>query len=197
MRHVRGSGMNPLAQILEETLKRLELGDVALEARAVLLWPDIVGGQLARVSEARSVRAGTLLVNTRSSAWNQELSFQKGAVIRRYRERLGKDIVKDLRFNVGPVRGVATPELKPPPDSELRKLRLSDEEIQEIRAASQTEDAELSQAIRRALTREAQVRQWHLAHGARPCPRCGAAHRTPHHLCPACRQDDATADAPL
>jgi predicted nucleic acid-binding Zn ribbon protein len=192
---MRHTSFNPLSHVLDEALRKLDLTEAALEARAVMLWPEIVGPQVARASEARKVQGGTLLVVTRSSAWNQELGFQKEAVLRSYKERLGKAFVRDLRCTVGPVRGVAPAHAEPPP-AEVARIRLSQTEIEQIRRASQTEDPELSQAIRRALTREAQVRQWQLEHGARPCPRCGAAYRTSQPLCPACRQDDATAGVP-
>jgi predicted nucleic acid-binding Zn ribbon protein len=185
--------MNPLSQVLEQALRRLD-GDAGLEARAVMLWPEIVGPQLSRVSEVRGVQNGTLVVLTRSSAWNQELSFQKAAILRRYRERLGKEVIHDLRCVVGAVRGRAAPSAAAePPEEEIRRIRLPAAEIERIRTAAENPDPELAQAIRRTLTREAQLRHWHLEHGARSCARCGAIHRTSRDLCPACRQDDATA----
>jgi predicted nucleic acid-binding Zn ribbon protein len=139
------------------------------------------------------VRAGTLIVVTRSSAWNQEFSFQKGTILRRYRERLGKEFIKDLRCSVGRVRGVAEPSASTvPPEAEVRRVKLPEAEQAQIKAACEGADPEIAQAIRRALTREAKLRRWRLEHGAKACPRCGAAFRTPHDLCPACRQDDAT-----
>lgn len=184
--------MNSLAEVLEAALKRLDLQDAALEARAVMLWPQIVGEQMARASEAQRVQAGTLLVVTRSSVWSQEFSFQKPAILRRYRERLGKDFVKDLRFSVGPVRGVAAAQsVRTPPEEEVRRIELPREEVNRIARASAAEDPELAQAIRRALTHEAQIREWQLRHGARACPKCGAAHRTSHSLCPPCRREAA------
>jgi predicted nucleic acid-binding Zn ribbon protein len=180
--------LNPLGAILDQALKKLDLGEAALEARAVMLWPDVVGPQLARATEAQKVQGGTLVVITRSSSWNQELSMQKTTLLRRYRERLGNDLIKDLRFTVGAVRGVPTARVKvAPPEDEVRRIRLPEEEIARIRSASDTDDPELGQAIRRALTREAQLRLWQLAHGARECPGCGAAYRTQQDRCPACR----------
>jgi predicted nucleic acid-binding Zn ribbon protein len=189
--------MNPLSQVLEQALRRLD-HDAGLEARAVMLWPEIVGPQMAQASEVRTFQGGTMVVVTRSSAWNQEFSFQKERILRRFRERLGKPVVRDLRFTVGPVRGAAPGrELETPPEEEVRRIRLEAAEAQAIREAAAGADPELAQAIRRALTREAQLRHWQLRHGAKACPRCGAAYRAPHDLCPACRQDDATVDAPL
>jgi predicted nucleic acid-binding Zn ribbon protein len=188
------SGMNPLGKVLESALKRLELEDAALEARAVMLWGQVVGEQMARATEAQKVQGGTLVVITRSSAWAQELSFQKPTILRKYRDRLGKEFVKDLRFVVGAVRGAPTagPGAIAPPEAEVRRIRLAPEEIERIARASGTGDAELAQAIRKALTHEAQLRRWHLEHGAKSCDRCGAAYRTVHDICPACRQDDFT-----
>jgi len=184
----RDPKLNPLAAVLNQALKNLDLQEAALEARVVMLWPKVVGPQLAKATEAQRVQGGTLLVLTRNSAWNQELSFQKTRIVQRYREHLGQDYVKDVRFNVGAVRGIAdTAVSHAPPEEEVRRTRLPVDEVVRIRVASEGADPELGQAIRRALTREAQIRHWHLAHGARPCSRCGAAHRSPHDLCPACR----------
>jgi predicted nucleic acid-binding Zn ribbon protein len=185
--------LNPLSQILDQALRKLDLADAALEARAVILWPQIVGPQMAAASEARSVRGGVLAVIARNSAWNQEIAFQKPLILRRFRERLGESFVKDLRCSVGAVRGVVEPPAsRTPPEEEVRRIQLPQSELDRIREASRTGDPELAQAIRRALTHEAQLRHWQLAHGARACPRCGAAFRTPQDLCPACRQDDST-----
>ena len=186
--------MNSLSEVLESALKRLDLAEAALEARAVMLWPQIVGEQMARASEAQRVVGGTLIVTTRSSVWSQEFSFQRPLILRKLKERLGKEFVKDLRFTVGPIRGVVAPAGKrAPSDAEIRRIELPTAEVERIAQASRGEDPELSQAIRRALTHEAQIREWQLRHGARECARCGAAYRTSQAVCPACRQDDATA----
>ncbi|MFN3651887.1 MAG: DUF721 domain-containing protein [Armatimonadota bacterium] len=181
--------MNPLAEVLSGTLRRLELEDAALEAKALMLWPEIVGEQMAKASEARKIQGGALVVTVRNSAWSQEFAFQKSFILRKLRERLGKELVKDLRFVVGAVRGVADPHATMrPPTEEVRRIQLSETENARIRAAAEdTEDPELAQAIRRALTREAQIRQWHLEHGAKACTTCGAAHRSAADVCPACR----------
>jgi predicted nucleic acid-binding Zn ribbon protein len=191
-RFVNRSGMNSLSEVLNAALKRLDLADAALEARAVMLWPQIVGEQMARASEAQRVQAGTLLITTRSSVWSQEFSFQKPAILRRFKERLGKDFVKDLRFTVGPVRGVASaPGIATPSEQEVRRIRLPREEVERISRAAANGDPELAQAVRQALTHEAQLRAWQLQHGARECPRCGAAYRSNHPLCPPCRREAA------
>ena len=187
--------MDSLSRVLRQTLKNLDLEEAAVEARALILWAEIVGPQVAQATEAHAVRAGTLTVIVRNSGWGQELGFQKPFILKRYQERLGTPHVRDLRFQVGAVRGTTPPVTGPAPsDREVRKLRLSDEVAAEIRKAyegMEAVDPELAQAVRRTLTHEAQLRQWHLVHGARACTACGAAHRTGEDLCPACRRDAA------
>jgi hypothetical protein len=72
---------------------------------------------------------------------------------------------------------------------EVRKTELTPRDTAEIEHAAEGVEPETGKALRRALTVEAQRRRWSLEHGARSCPRCGAAHRTSHNLCPACRID--------
>jgi len=182
--------MSPLGAVLEGAVQNLELGDAAQEARAVAMWPQVVGEAMARATEALRVRSGTLIVATRSAAWSTELSFHKPSIIRAYRERLGTDFVRDIRYSVAPIRGRrAEAESMRPPEADVRRIRLSEAEVARIAAAAEASaDPELAQAIRRALTLEAQLQRWHLEHGARPCPGCGAAFRSPHDRCPACRR---------
>jgi predicted nucleic acid-binding Zn ribbon protein len=183
--------LNPLGAILDTTLRRMELTEPVLAARAVALWPEIVGPQMARASEAEQVIGGTLYVLAASDAWNTEISFARPILLRRFRERLGEPFVKAIRVRVGrPVDPASSAEPEPLPQptlEELRAIRLPDGEMNRIRAAAEADDPELAQAIRRALTHEAQLRVWRLEHGAKLCRRCGAAHRTRHPDCPACR----------
>jgi predicted nucleic acid-binding Zn ribbon protein len=183
--------LNRLGDLLNAALEKMEVSGAAYEGQAVVLWPDIVGPQMAQATEAERVQAGTLIVITRSSAWSQELAFQKQVIIRKYRERLGRPVVVDLRCRVGPVRGAKDPAaaaLHPPPE-EIRAVRLPEEELAQIQAATEGSDPELAEAVRRALTREAQHRRWHLEHGARRCPSCGSAYRGSGAHCPACRRE--------
>jgi predicted nucleic acid-binding Zn ribbon protein len=73
-----------LAEVLEEAgvlrqVRRMEVLD---------LWPELVGEQLARVTKARAVDGGTLIVEVKSSAWLMELNMMRGDFLRRVNERL-------------------------------------------------------------------------------------------------------------
>ena len=52
------------------------------------LWPEIVGGDLAKVTRARGVEDTTLFVEVRSSAWLMELNMMKRDFLERINERI-------------------------------------------------------------------------------------------------------------
>lgn len=191
---MRGKNWSALSDVLEEAVRRWNLAEPALEARAVQCWPEVVGAQMARASRAERIIAGTLHVTAVSDAWHTEISFLRPLLLRKYRERLGEPFVKAIRVRVGRIEA-ASGSAPPPPDEEVRRIRLPEEERARIEAASRADDPELSQAIRRALTREAQLRVWRLEHGARACTQCGCPFRSRGRICPACRGDARNRDA--
>lgn len=73
-----------LSEVLEEAgvlrqVQRMEVLDA---------WPELVGEQLARVTKARAVDGGRLIVEVQSSAWLMELNMMRGDFLRRVNERL-------------------------------------------------------------------------------------------------------------
>lgn len=181
--------MDSLGHALSAALKQLE-GNTGVEARAVMLWPELVGPELADRTEVREFRGGVLLIAVGSSVWSQELGYQKRELLRRYKQRLGPDVVKDIRTMVATLhRPTAEAAVRRVYRDEVRKTELTPRDEADIDHAAQGTVAETGQALRRALTIEAKRRRWNLEHGARACPRCGAVHRTSRNLCPACRID--------
>jgi predicted nucleic acid-binding Zn ribbon protein len=55
-----------------------------VEAASVLpQWPQLVGPQIAAVTDPQRVSDGTLVVGVRSSAWLMELNMMKGELMKR------------------------------------------------------------------------------------------------------------------
>ncbi len=184
----RPRSLYSLAGVLQDTVRKLDLEEPVIEARAVALWAEIVGEQTARSSRAERLIGGVLHVVAYSDAWHQELQFMRPTLVRRFTERLGRSVVTNVRITVDrserpdavePEGGTAT----------VRSIQLSAEELAHIEAAAACADPELSQSIRRALVREAQLRNWRLRHGGRPCSRCGVPFRGDTAVCPACQTD--------
>jgi len=68
------------------------------EYDAVVKWNDVVGEQIARVTEAVKIERGVLVVRVKNGPWRNELSLLKNDVIEKMNASLGEKLVKDIRF---------------------------------------------------------------------------------------------------
>jgi predicted nucleic acid-binding Zn ribbon protein len=188
----RRSGFMRLDGALAKAVERLQLEHVLREGRAIAVWAEVVGAQVAEATRAENVRDGVLSVVARSSTWAFELTFHKEKILRGLNQRLGRGTLRDIRFRVG---SLEEPEAAPPPEpvpnaEALADLPLSPETAAAIEAAvSAQPDPELRAHLARTLAAEARRNQWLAEHGYRPCPRCGTLHRRRTPECPACRRE--------
>src|SRR5687767_9070956 len=129
--------MDSLGDALSAALKQLE-GNTGVEARAVMLWPELVGPELADRTEVREFRGGVLLIAVGSSVWSQELGYQKRELLRRYKQRLGPDVVKDIRTMVATLhRPVAEAAVRRVHRDEVRKTELTPRDEADIDHAAE------------------------------------------------------------
>ena len=68
------------------------------EYDAVVKWNDVVGEQIARVTEAVKIERGVLVVRVKNGPWRNELTLLKNDVIEKMNASLGEKLVKDIRF---------------------------------------------------------------------------------------------------
>lgn len=185
-------GFTRLDGALAQTLERLNLEPVLREARALALWGEVVGSPVAEATRAENVRDGVLSVVTRSSTWAFELTFHKERILRSFATRLGRGVVRDIRFRVG---SPDEPEPPPPPEpvptpASLAGTPLSEAATATIQAAAEGQtDPDLRARVAEALAAEERRAVWLRENGYRPCARCGALHPLPTPDCPACRRD--------
>ena len=90
--------MDTLAGILPRLLQQLGLEDPAAGWRVVAEWPALAGERIAKRTRATSFRDGMLTVEVEGSAWMHELGFLKRDLVRRANQRLGAEIVREMRF---------------------------------------------------------------------------------------------------
>ena len=67
------------------------------------LWDRAVGENIAKNARPEAFKGKLLLVNVTSSAWAHELQFLKSDIIAKVNEVLGKALVEEIKFKVGPV----------------------------------------------------------------------------------------------
>lgn len=96
--------MRSLKDVLPGTLRSLGIARRTREAQALMLWEEVLGSLLAGETEALQLRGGTLWVRTSSTALAHQLHLEKPQLLARLNERIGADVVKDLRFLQGSTR---------------------------------------------------------------------------------------------
>ena len=90
-----------LGEVLEQSLKRLDLV-VRLDEYAVWpIWNEVVGPVIARNAQPEKIRNGTLFVKVSSPVWMQQLQFMKEMIAGKLNHRLKGEVVKNIFFMVG------------------------------------------------------------------------------------------------
>jgi predicted nucleic acid-binding Zn ribbon protein len=89
-----------LPEQLQEIFGRLDNGIVLAvrNCRLTALWPEVVDERVSKNTEAIKISRGTLYISASSPVWAQELSFLKRAIIKRFNERAGAEVISDIRF---------------------------------------------------------------------------------------------------
>ncbi len=124
----------PIASTLGAIIDRLDTQGHFGIVRLISAWPGVVGDQIARRTEVVDLKFHTAVVKVSGAMWIQELNLLKRQILARIAERIGADMVRDIRFVNGrlsrrekpklhtvaraPRRAIELPELK---DSELRQ----------------------------------------------------------------------------
>jgi predicted nucleic acid-binding Zn ribbon protein len=98
------SGRNaprPIAEMLAEALRERGLDDDVRRAQVLELWPQVVGVQIATVTQARLITEdGTLVVGVKTHAWMQELTMMERSLVARLNAATGESSVTRIRWEL-------------------------------------------------------------------------------------------------
>ena len=93
----------PLGTVLQQAMEASRI-DIDLDAyRLWQQWEDVVGPTIAQNTRPEAIKGKLLLVNVSSAPWMQQLQFLKPELIEKLNEALGKEVVGDIRFKIGPL----------------------------------------------------------------------------------------------
>ena len=137
-----------LGQVLDKSLKRLDLSPRLDEYGVWPIWNETVGATIARNAQPEKIRNGTLFVKVTSPVWMQQLQYMKEMIAEKLNQRLKTDIVRNIFFVVGRVNAetVEIPSKPAAPSSvSVEESRLSEDFLESVR------DPEIRQAFKRLL----------------------------------------------
>lgn len=195
-------GLAPAVGAVHALLQSQDLAQALRPHMAKACWAEVVGPQVAGVTQVERVQNGTeLVVRVKNSVWANELVLLKGDMLRRLNQTLGGKVLTDIHFKAsGLPRAKKTAERPEtvvpdaPLEESLARVVLSPEARARIESAvAGIKQEEWRDRMRRTLSRAARTEQWKREQGWRPCARCGAvAFPAPQgvdavHLCPLCR----------
>ena len=177
----RRAKFKPVGDILDTFLANRRIFHTSKERVVALVWADTVGTFFGRNSVVLDTKDGVVSVQCNSAAVAQELDLRKADVIARLNERLGGEIVSDLRASTGGIRRERlveqVPEAAPEPaptERELALVALSREEEARIEAVSAAiEDLTLRARYSGAAAKALRLARWQKLQGYEPCGHCG------------------------
>ena len=137
-----------LGEVLNKSLKRLQLAPRLDEYGVWPVWNDVVGNTIARNAQPEKIRNGTLFVKVTSPVWMQQLQFMKDLITEKLNQRLGTPVVRNIFFVVGKVETDAAeaegqPAAQPAP--EPREPEIDEEFLKSLT------DPEIRHAFKRLL----------------------------------------------
>ncbi|SMB94625.1 DUF721 domain-containing protein [Deinococcus hopiensis] len=164
----RLNGPRDFSELLGATLGTARIARGVQRARALLVWPQAVGPEIARMTRPRSQQGGTLFVEVRDSAAAHHLTMQRHHFLKRLNELLGEQKITEIRFSVGTVRSpTPAPRVAPLPAPDRARAR---ELVRNV-------DGDLRDVALKAAEAITRARKWREEQGWRPCPVCGEASR--------------------
>jgi hypothetical protein len=137
-----------LGEVLDKSLKRLELAPRLDEYGVWPVWNDVVGKPIARNAQPEKIRNGTLFVKVTSPVWMQQLQFMKEMIAEKLNQRLKGEVVKNIFFVVGRIDGDIGEVESKAPEPQDRTLDHVDPDAAFLESVK---DPEIRQAFKRLL----------------------------------------------
>jgi predicted nucleic acid-binding Zn ribbon protein len=92
---------SPLGDVMNSVLSSAKVGDRIRQAGVIPDWPDLVGAQIAKVTEPLSVTPqGTLFVAVQTNAWMTELSLLEPELLKKLNVKTGRLSIKRIRWQI-------------------------------------------------------------------------------------------------
>ena len=87
-----------LSEILQESLKNLQIDGKIQETRVLAAWPEVVGPLLASHTLGTNINRKVLYVRLDSPLLRNELQMMRQSLIERLNKASGSDTLKDIVF---------------------------------------------------------------------------------------------------
>ncbi len=90
--------MQSLKLVIDSMLRKFGIDNAIAQNNALNVWNEIVGETVAKNTEPDRVEHGVIIVKVSSPTWRQELYFQKTEIIKKINNKIGRNVIRDIRF---------------------------------------------------------------------------------------------------
>jgi len=92
-----------LRTVLKQSLRDLGLEGRLRSEQIWVVWPQVVGPAVAKITHPKRLRSGTLFVDVADNVWVQELKLQERELTARLNDALGEAMVQRLFLRLGDI----------------------------------------------------------------------------------------------
>jgi predicted nucleic acid-binding Zn ribbon protein len=92
-----------IRNILEDVLKPYQSGPDFELKEVWRLWDEAVGETIAQNARPAAFKGKLLVVHVNSSTWIHQLQFLKNDMIAKLNADLGKPLISEIKFKIGPL----------------------------------------------------------------------------------------------
>jgi len=92
-----------IGSIIDDVIKNYRRESDAELIQVWHVWDGVVGDVIAENARPAAFKGRILLVHVSSSTWVHQLQFLKEEMIDKLNTALGKILIEDLKFRIGPV----------------------------------------------------------------------------------------------
>ena len=155
--------MDTLKTILGGYLQKRKLDKTLKVYQVFTIWEKAVGTRIARHSQPKRFKDGTLWISVDNSAWMQQLSLLSEDICRKVNRALESPMVEKVRFQLGEAAHGLSSKLKErdaPP--EWTNTELTSQKRKAIDQVTENlSDQELKERLRALFEKTSQVQQYH------------------------------------
>ena len=145
----RQKNLQKLGDVLQKTLKNLNISRDFTDQNILNAWNKAVGPQISAQTHPDRLRKNTLFVKVSNSIWMHQLQFMKFDIIDKTNKILGKEMIKNIYFSVGMIPKNEGNFIFPD------EYSLNERDSKMIReSAASISDKELSDILKRVMTKE-------------------------------------------
>jgi predicted nucleic acid-binding Zn ribbon protein len=91
-----------IGRIIDTIIKTYRRESDSQLVRVWSLWESVLGAPIADNARPAAFKGKILLIHVTSSAWIHQLQFLKKEMIDKLNAALGKELIEDLKFKIGP-----------------------------------------------------------------------------------------------